>query len=137
MLIHSPNIIPNNPALCYNFTMQNEDIDTSRAAGVFHQPPFHANCAQSVAILAGREDLVGELAACGGGRAPGGLCGALHTALLLSPAEKRDEIIAEFRDGAGATTCREIKGTAKTPCEVCVALGDLLRAKFSQQGGTQ
>ena len=106
--------------------MEITSSDLDRAAAVFHQPPHHANCAQSVAILSGREDLVPGLAACGGGRAPEGLCGALHAALILSPAVKRDEIIAAFRSAAGATTCRELKGVVKTPCVNCVAIGAAL-----------
>ncbi len=106
--------------------MELKDINLERAASVFHQPPLRANCAQSVALLAGREDLVADLAACGGGRAPGGLCGALHAALLLTPAEKRDEVIETFRQEAGATTCRELKGVVKTPCQKCVAIGDAI-----------
>lgn len=111
--------------------MDIDDKMIKNAESVFHQPPYHANCAQSVAVMAGREDLVPELAVCGGGRAEGGLCGALHTALLLSPQEKRDEIIAEFTKTAGAATCREIKGNTKTSCLVCVALGDALRKQFA------
>ena len=78
------------------------------------------NCAQSVAVGAGREELVSELASCGGGRAPEGRCGALHAALLLAPPEKRAAILEQFRAAAGAVTCREIKGGTGFPCVQCV-----------------
>lgn len=111
--------------------MQLTEQDVAAAQSVFHQPPLNANCAQSVALLAGRDDLVEPFRACGGGRAPEGLCGALHAALALCPEERREEIIAAFREAAGATTCRELKGACKTPCVHCVAIGDKLRASFS------
>ena len=103
--------------------MEISEEDVKRADGVFHQPPTFPNCAQSVAILTGHPEQATDLAVCGGGRAPGGLCGALHAALLFTPAEKRDELIDAFRETVGATTCREIKGTTRTPCSVCVAAG--------------
>lgn len=112
--------------------MQLEEQDIAAAKAVFHQPPLKANCAQSVTILAGRDDLVEPMRAMGGGRAPEGLCGALHAALALTPESRREEIIAAFREAAGATTCREIKGVVKTPCEHCVAIGNRLRAAFAQ-----
>lgn len=107
--------------------MNKEDF-IPKAEAVFHQPPYSANCAQSVAIIAGREDLVSELAVCGGGRSPGGLCGALHALLTLAPKEKRDELIAAFQKEIGATTCREIKGEQKTSCLDCVATASAILA---------
>lgn len=102
------------------------ESDISAVNNVFHQPPVFANCAQSVAIMTGHDDWVKELAACGGGRAPGGLCGALHTALRIAPEDKRDDIIAAFKASVGATTCREIKSSTGTPCAVCVAVAKKL-----------
>ena len=51
-----------------------------KAFELFTAVPKLHNCAQAVADGMGRKDLVLELAACGGGRAPEGLCGALHSA---------------------------------------------------------
>ena len=98
-----------------------------KAEELFAAPGHPYNCAQSVAAGAGHEELVPELASCGGGRAPEGLCGALHAALRLAPAYAHSEIKRQFEAGAGALTCRAIKGTAHTPCAKCVALAaDLL-----------
>lgn len=80
--------------------------------------------------MTGHDELVTELAACGGGRAPGGLCGALHAALLFVPEAKREDVIAEFKKSAGATTCREIKSSTGTPCAKCVAIGKSLVASL-------
>ena len=58
------------------------------ALKVFRQPPERLNCAQSV-LYAWREVsgdtsiALADLKPFGGGRAPGGLCGALHTACMV------------------------------------------------------
>ena len=96
------------------------------AIEAFSAPGHPYNCAQAVAIGAGREDLLSELAACGGGRAPAGHCGALHAALRIAPSEKHDAILAQFQAEAGALTCREIKGTTHFPCVKCVELASRL-----------
>ena len=96
------------------------------AIEAFSSPGHPYNCAQSIAIGAGRDDLVSELAACGGGRAPEGRCGALHAALLIAPPEKHAAILEQFRATAGALTCREIKGTTHFPCVKCVELAATL-----------
>ncbi len=96
------------------------------AKEVFHQPPESYNCAQSVAAISGRLELVPHYKVCGGGRVEGNICGALYAALQIVPEEKRDEVLQAFKKGAGATTCKEIKGGQKTPCEECVALGAFL-----------
>ncbi|MDO4586061.1 MAG: C-GCAxxG-C-C family (seleno)protein, partial [Planctomycetia bacterium] len=97
------------------------------AKDVFHQPPESLNCAQSVAKIAGRNDLIPEYKAFGGGRAEGGLCGALcgalYAALQIVPDSSHDNILDLFQKNAGALTCKEIKSGSKTPCLECVALG--------------
>ncbi len=106
----------------------------SEAGKYFTAPGHPYNCAQSVALGANRPILAEELRSCGGGRAPEGICGALHAALLLAPAEKREEIREAFRARAGALTCREIKGEAKTPCLSCVELAAELLEKSRGAG---
>ncbi|MDO5553578.1 MAG: redox-active protein [Planctomycetia bacterium] len=96
------------------------------AQSVFHQAPNHYNCAQAVVSLAGRDDLVPPFKAFGGGRAEGGLCGALYGALAVTPESEHERIKQEFAATAGALTCKEIKSANKTPCANCVALGALL-----------
>ncbi len=106
----------------------------SEAAKYFTLPGHPYNCAQSVALGAGRPILAEELRVCGGGRAPEGICGALHAALLLAPEESRGAIREAFRERAGALTCREIKGAAKTPCLACVELAAELLEKSRAAG---
>ena len=100
-----------------------------KALGFFTAVPKLHNCAQAVACGADREDLKEELAKCGGGKAPEGLCGALYAALLLAPKDKHDDIKREFAAKAGFLTCREIKTVSKFPCADCVALASELLEK--------
>jgi hypothetical protein len=105
-----------------------------KTAVEYYQAPGHPyNCAQAVALGAGYENLVDELKCCGGGRAEGGICGALHTALLLSNPQQHEQIKAEFCRQAGALTCREIKGAAATPCSACVEIAAALLAEASKR----
>lgn len=97
-----------------------------KASAIFHQEPDHYNCAQSVAKLCDRDDLVPGFRAFGGGRAEGGLCGALFAALAVSEPGEEARIRKEFEEKVGALTCKEIKGGQKTPCPDCVAWGMLL-----------
>ena len=96
---------------------------------VFGTVPKTHNCAQAVAEIVGRTDLVPTMAACGGGRAPHGYCGALHAALAVTSAADHEAVMKEFAENVGALTCREITGTAKTPCDECVAFGAALAMK--------
>ena len=81
----------------------------------------HFNCAQAVAAGFGREDLVPELSICGGGKAPEGHCGALHTALILVPENAREAAKSDFEAAAGSLLCRDIKAAGKISCAECVA----------------
>ncbi|MBO5959262.1 MAG: hypothetical protein J6Q65_03980, partial [Lentisphaeria bacterium] len=72
------------------------------------------------------------LSACGGGRAEGGRCGALHAALLLVPEEKRRELAERFRAEAGSELCREIKATG-FPCVKCVEIAARLAEEALKQ----
>ena len=95
------------------------------AVEFFSETPRKYNCAQSVAAGAGRLDLVPELAAMGGGRAPDGLCGALYAALQLLPETEHEAAKQRFAAAAGAIRCREIKAGG-FPCVQCVALAESL-----------
>lgn len=103
------------------------------AQAVFHQQPDMLNCAQSVAHMAGHDEVVDSYRAFGGGRAEGGLCGALYAALQFIPEEQREIVQEEFARKAGAVTCRDIKGTNKTPCQECVALGAWLVDHYTKR----
>ncbi|MFA6569018.1 MAG: C-GCAxxG-C-C family protein [Victivallales bacterium] len=86
------------------------------------------NCAQ--AVIAGFKDrfsltdeLVAIFAAHGGGKAPGGLCGALYAARHIlenvSPGEMEKSSDA-FIKTAGSAKCREIRSMKKLSCLACV-----------------
>lgn len=90
-----------------------------QALATFRQKPFMYNCAQTVCAAFGREDLVEPMAACGGGRAPEGTCGALYGAMQVAP-EKAAAVLAAFTAANGASTCRELKGCNRVSCQECV-----------------
>ncbi len=94
------------------------DSRIEKALSTFHNPH---SCAQAVyaAFKDADEEKMASLKAKSSGRAPGGLCGALHAAILIQPAEA-EEISAEFTEKTGSTICREIKLEHKTPCIECV-----------------
>lgn len=85
------------------------------------------NCAQAVCAAFGRDDLLEEMKECGGGRAPGGTCGALYAAMTLVPG-RAEAIAAAFCAANGSTKCRELKGEHHVPCRTCVATAARLAA---------
>ena len=91
----------------------------------FRCPPERLNCAQSVLYayqkVSGDAALsISDLKAFGGGRAPGGLCGALHAACAVVP-EKAESLKARFAEITGGVLCRELRKANQHPCEVCVS----------------
>ena len=66
------------------------------------------------------DDLVENLRAGGGGRAPEGRCGALHAACLIASESEREAIRQAFLAEFGTEICRELKQSG-IPCAVCVA----------------
>lgn len=91
-----------------------------------------SNCAQSVAILAGREDLAESFRPYGSGRAPEGRCGALHAALLLTDLKHHPRLVKEFTSIAGSDKCQEIKSIHQTPCHECVAQAAFLQYQYQK-----
>lgn len=93
----------------------------------FHNPQYGHNCAQAVAYKNVRlfpdESVVAEYKAYGGGRAEGGVCGALYAAMQALP-EKADEIKARFTERVGDWRCKEIKQRMQTPCAECCDIAD-------------
>jgi hypothetical protein len=77
------------------------------------------NCAQAVAHAwktknpASPHDAA-QFADCGGGRAPDGVCGALHASCMLAGAGRAGTIREKFAEQAG--------GHIALPCQACVAL---------------
>ena len=108
-----------------------------RALKVFRQPPERLNCAQSV-LYAWREvsgNTSIPLAAVklfGGGRAPDGLCGALHTACMVAP-DQTEPLKQTFAARLGSLYCKELRAAKVHPCETCVTQAtDLLERHFYQ-----
>ena len=105
-------------------------MSRKNSADYFHVKPDNLNCAQS--ILKGFQDEFGisdkeieEYRAWGGGRAEGGMCGALFAAERLLRQAGKPSIQAEFAAVAKDTRCLEIK-KGKFPCPDCVRLADKL-----------
>lgn len=88
----------------------------------FHNPQYGHNCAQAVAYnniqLFDDPNVVAEYKAYGGGRAEGGVCGALYAAMQACP-EKAELIKERFTERVGDWRCKEIKQNMKTPCPDC------------------
>lgn len=96
----------------------------THALAVFRRPPHRLNCAQSVLHafqeVTGKTNLsVTDFKSFGGGRAPDGLCGALHAACAIVP-DKAEELKSQFAARLGSLYCRELRAARQHPCEVCV-----------------
>jgi hypothetical protein len=108
--------------------MKNTAID-------YHQQR-RGNCAQAVVYawnLKNQDSPNSEdtFAGCGGGRAPGGLCGAVHASCELAGAEA-ETIQQSFADKTGGfLTCREIRMSRKLSCSECVGLAAELLEKHA------
>ena len=102
----------------------------SRAGELFTAPGHPFNCAQAVALGNGHEEQKEDLARCGGGRAPGGICGALHAALELVPPSRRDDLLRDFEQAVGNQRCADIKRENQTPCLDCVAIATQLARRY-------
>jgi len=96
------------------------DIE-EKALSTFRTAPWRYNCAQAVCAALGREDLLEAVSACGTGKAPGGLCGALYGALLCTPEHLQEELRRRFVEKLGYSHCRELKKEGCVPCRDCVA----------------
>jgi hypothetical protein len=102
-----------------------ENLMKNHALAVFRKPPKQCNCAQSV-LHAWREvtgDVSIALAALksfGGGRAPDGLCGALHAACLVAPT-RAEALKSAFAARLGSLHCKQLRAIGIYPCEICVA----------------
>lgn len=101
------------------------------AAAYFHNKTHNWNCAQSILkayqYVSGLEDEELELSyrSKGGGRAEGGLCGAIYAASLLVEKEgTRTELLARFESRTGGLTCAQLKGKCGRSCQELVAVAD-------------
>ncbi|MDO4691785.1 MAG: C-GCAxxG-C-C family protein [Porphyromonadaceae bacterium] len=116
----------------------------SMASTFFHNESNNWNCAQSVhksqQELTGLSDEQIELTyrSKGGGRAEGGMCGAIYAASGLVGGEHSARLIEEFRQRAGGLTCAELKGKYNRPCSVLVDMAQeiLLETQATQNEKT-
>jgi hypothetical protein len=94
------------------------------ALKVFRKDPERLNCAQSVLyawreVSGDRSLALADLKPFGGGRAPDGICGALHTACVIAP-ERADALKQRFAARLGSLYCKELRAAKAHPCETCV-----------------
>lgn len=111
-----------------------------RAAEFFHLAPANWNCAQSIhkalQPLTGFSDQ--EIEALyrtyGGGRAPGGLCGAIYAVrTLLKSEEQAERATQTFSAEAGGLTCAQLRGRCGRSCQELVSLAeDILLESLAQ-----
>lgn len=96
-----------------------------RALTVFRQPPERLNCAQAVLhawreVTGDHSIALADLKPFGGGRAPEGLCGALHAACTVAPT-KAGPLKERFASRMGSLYCKELRAAKIHPCDACVA----------------
>ncbi len=86
------------------------------------------NCAQAVIkgfqqIAEIPDSLIEQFKRMGGGRAPDGVCGALHAAMELVNNDKATQKLRDiFVAAASSDKCREIRAAKTLPCVQCVEL---------------
>jgi hypothetical protein len=80
------------------------------------------------------EETIQTAALQGGGRAPEGVCGALHAArVILGNAPALEEIENDFSSKAGSKQCREIRGMRSLSCSGCVTLSAYLLEQHNEK----
>ncbi|HOP39681.1 MAG TPA: C-GCAxxG-C-C family (seleno)protein [Geobacteraceae bacterium] len=108
--------------------MENEPM---AAVAAFMFRTEKRNCAEAVVgawqKVSGEDpELTENLAGCGFGGAPQGVCGAVYAAQLISDEDKKAELSQRFADTAGSLVCGEIRSTRKISCTACVKLAATL-----------
>ena len=102
----------------------------NNAKEIYTAVPKMHNCAQAVVCGGGREDLYDEMKKCGGGNAPGGMCGALYGAMMLIGEADREKAAEEFKNILGGISCSELKNILRVPCADCVGCAADIADKF-------
>lgn len=104
----------------------------------FHAKPENLNCAQ--AILKGfqqefeiSDTEIEEYRAWGGGRAKGGMCGALFAAERLLRQIGKQSVIEEFRKKAGSVLCSDIKEKQFTCAEYVRIVDELVENQIVKE----
>jgi hypothetical protein len=105
-------------------TSPSSDAAVSYALDRFRKPPQRLNCAQAVFAAFGDhgEGALERYSGLGGGRAEGGVCGALYAAkaLVREPAAQA-RVERAFVAAAGSPSCRDIRALKQLSCHDCVA----------------
>lgn len=109
-------------------------MSRKRSEEFFHVESEKLNCAQSVLKGFQKEFKISdkeieEYRAWGGGRAEGGMCGALFSAERLLCQLGKESVIEEFRQKAGGIRCTDIKEKQFT-CAEYVRMADELVEKY-------
>ncbi len=98
------------------------------------------NCAQAVAAAWQRKtsskvSLIDQLAGCGHGKAPEGVCGALHAVNCITDKETAEKLGAQFSQAAGGhKVCKDIRSARVLKCSQCVEVAaDLLEKHLDSQ----
>lgn len=105
---------------------------TKKAEEFFHNKENKWNCCQAVLKRFQKEiDLTDEeiealYRPCGGGKAEGGLCGALYAGELLMKKNNLPSIKEDFNKIAGGITCQVLKKELRFPCVESVRLAEKL-----------
>jgi len=108
-------------------------------AGEYHRQR-RGNCAQSVDFAWGSKFVGGRgveevFAGCGAGRAPGGLCGAIHASCTLAGTASEASIKQAFAEKTGGhLTCKAIRAAKVMPCSECVEVAAELLEQHSRKG---
>lgn len=108
-----------------------------KAAEEYYHGKEGYNCAQSVlkAFQDSQKISESEIAdykSAGGGRAVGGLCGALCAAKRIVGEEAFNEISKKFEQQAGSLKCTEIRKAGRLSCKGCVGTAaELVQDKIS------
>jgi hypothetical protein len=109
-----------------------------KIAGDYHRER-KGNCAQAVAFswgskFMGARGVEEVFEGHGGGRAPGGLCGALHASCELAGAEAAAAIKEQFAEQTGGDqTCKAIRSAKRVPCTTCVEIAAELLEQHSRK----
>ena len=102
--------------------------ETAKAYYLGKKGPHRLNCAQSIAVTLQEkfslgDEMMARFAACGGGRAPDGYCGAFYAAKCILERYAAQDAAAKIellRSFAGSLKCKEIKALKKKSCLECI-----------------
>jgi hypothetical protein len=115
-----------------------EETGKMRASSYYHGPEKY-NCAQAVfRAFMDRygltQDYIDLHKKSGGGRAGGGICGALFAVHhLIKDKNKISDADKIFSEKAGSIMCREIRGLNRLDCHSCVDLAADILNRLDQQ----